>query len=340
MSSANTRDFAFYYPGPVWYDTGWVKNLLLYFDGVALLVPDYLREKPFMVGGTTARELQDAGLLCILEPESFIDKASTRKLAELLVPIVESGMLDHLAQDGSAFQELSHSRLGSYADAGVSEELFELLKARGLARPSRDGLSIPMHPLVRALVLVLWSQILRPLGKKQGLNLQPATDRPEVNAALAQLLSLRPAVTAGEVVTIDARAVGVDLSRAPIAKVLRFRDKHQAEYAEYARSLREYIREVSMLPEGERGQAGVDRAAVMAAAAKRLAATSRRAWAGRSAFVLGIVGAAWTLRTGDPLGSLLSLGGAMSSAVASGSNEVSAHSYLFGAKKGLGSRSV
>jgi hypothetical protein len=36
---------AFYYPGWIWQDPAWLKNLLLFFDGVALLVPDYMRER-------------------------------------------------------------------------------------------------------------------------------------------------------------------------------------------------------------------------------------------------------------------------------------------------------
>ena len=39
-------ELAFYYPNPVWSDSDWVKNLVLFFDGIALLVPDYMRESP------------------------------------------------------------------------------------------------------------------------------------------------------------------------------------------------------------------------------------------------------------------------------------------------------
>ena len=340
MSAHEQPRFAFYYPGPVWSDAGWVKNLLLYFDGVALLVPEYLREKPFTVGGDTARELQDSGLLRILEPETFIDQSATKQMAKSLIAVLESGKLDGLARDGSDFHELSYSRLGSSADAGISDELYRLLRERGLAKPSRDGLSVPMHPLARALVLVLWAQLLRPLGQKQGLDLEPATDRAQVYASLAQLLNLRQDASAGEVVTFDAHVVGVDLSSAPVAKVLAFREKHREEYAAYSRNLREYSREISLLPTSERAQAAADRVAEMKADAKQLASTARRAWAGRATFGLGIVGAAWTLSRGDPLGSVLAGGAAAFGALSSGSGPVSSYSYLFGAKKALNSRSL
>src|SRR5437867_2503385 len=36
-ASQGLKDVAFYYPGPFWYSAGWIKNLLLFFDGLALL---------------------------------------------------------------------------------------------------------------------------------------------------------------------------------------------------------------------------------------------------------------------------------------------------------------
>ena len=32
-------DFAFYYPGQHWHDVDWIKNLICFFDGIAMLIP-------------------------------------------------------------------------------------------------------------------------------------------------------------------------------------------------------------------------------------------------------------------------------------------------------------
>jgi hypothetical protein len=42
------------------------------------------------------------------------------------------------------------------------------LETRGLARGSEDAVSIPMHPMVRSLVLVLLAQILKEGGASAG----------------------------------------------------------------------------------------------------------------------------------------------------------------------------
>ena len=48
--SVASKDVAFYYPGPFWYSAAWVKNLLLFFDGIALLVPTYMKNRPSDAG--------------------------------------------------------------------------------------------------------------------------------------------------------------------------------------------------------------------------------------------------------------------------------------------------
>jgi hypothetical protein len=94
-------------------------------------------------------------LLQVFEPETFVDKEASEKLADAMSEVIASGALDDLADSGTAFAELSYSRLGGYGDPGLAKMIHEELKARGLARDTEDGVSIPLHPAVRSLVLVL-----------------------------------------------------------------------------------------------------------------------------------------------------------------------------------------
>ncbi len=50
--------------------------------------------------------------------------------------IITSGALDHLSREGTAFYELSNSRLGFYGDPGLAQMVLDELKTRGLARES------------------------------------------------------------------------------------------------------------------------------------------------------------------------------------------------------------
>src|ERR1700675_924273 len=88
---AAMKEVAFYYPGPVWHFGDWVKTLILFFDGVALLVPDYMKEKPHLVDPAIAAGLENEHLLYILEPEKIVDKAATAKLAAAMAKVIKSG---------------------------------------------------------------------------------------------------------------------------------------------------------------------------------------------------------------------------------------------------------
>ncbi len=324
------REIAFYYPGPVWYSGDWIKNLVLFFDGVALLVPEYMKDKPDVVDPAIAAGLRKEHLLHILEPERIVDKSATEKLAVAMTDVIASGALDPLAKDDVRFHELSYSRLGSYGDPGLAKMIFEELKSRGLARDSEDGVSIPMHPMVRALVLVLLAQILRPYGKQMDSELSPATDRPQLVDALRELLSLPTLPSSGHVVSFDLETVGVDLGPIPIDEVLSFRREHLSEHRAYARTVRRFVRELSFLPEREQALLFEERQEELQEIARDLRRLSRKAWKRPASFALSLAGAAWTLKTGDPIGAIL---GAAVALFGGGESrrqpEAGAYSYIF-----------
>jgi hypothetical protein len=327
---AKDKELAFYYPGPVWHSGDWIKNLILFFDGIALLVPDYIKDKPDMVDPAIAAGLRNEGLLHILEPEKIVDSAATKKLADAMSEVIASGMLDKLAKGETEFHELSFSRLGGCGDVALATQILELLKKRGLARDSEDGKSIPMHPMVRALVLVLLAQILRPHGAAIHAELSPATDRPQLIGALTEVLSVSPAPSSGHVVASDLETVGVDLGPIPIDEVLAFRRENLKEHRAYARAVRRFVRELSQMPEKERAKALKDRLEEIRDIANDLKTLSRKSWKRPATFAIGIAGAAWMLTTGDPIGALLAAGASL---LGGGDSEpdanTGAYSYLF-----------
>lgn len=328
-----TPEIAFYYPNPTWHSGDWIKSSILFFDGVALLVPSYMKNAPEFADPAIFAGLREHGLLHIFEPETFVDKAATATLATSMTDIIVSGVLDPLARDGTEFAELSYSRLGGYGDPGLADMILAELKTRGLARDSRDGVSIPMHPMVRSLVLVLLAQILKPHGDQLGLNLSPATDRPEIVAALKQLLSIPTHPSAGHVVSSDLDFVGVDLGAVPLDEVLSFRVAHHRQHRAYVRAVRRFVRELSLLPEREAAAALTERHEELSDLAADLRTLSEAAWKQPATFALSLAGAAWTYVTGDPIAALLAAGAAAASLSPPTRPEVGAYSFLFETQK-------
>lgn len=327
LSNPVHPEVAFYYSNWMWHSDDAIKNLLLFFDGIALLVPEYMQERPERVVPEIATPLLDKKLLHLLKPEEMIDQEMTEKLVEVLTDIITSGVLDSLAKEQTRFHELSYSRLGGSGDLGLSRMIIEELKDRGLARASEDGVSIPLHPKVRLLVLVILSQILPPLGPKFGLALEPTTDQPKWVDALTKIFSL-PSSSLGNVVAMDIETVGVDLSRVPLDEVLSFRSEHKEDYRRYRRSVKKFVRDLSRFSEDERVTELNDRIEEIKDQAEALNRQSQQAWSGRGSFGLGIAGFMWSIFSGDLIGAII--GG--SALLGTRKSELKAHcsySYLF-----------
>lgn len=312
-----------------------MKTLLLFFDGIGLLVPEYLLDKPAAMAPETALPLQEQGLLHLITPETFIDLASAEQLAAQMGDIIHSGLLDQLDAKRGAFHELSMSRLGYSADARLANMLFEELKARGLALDSADGVSIPMHYQVRYLILVLLAQILRTKGGDIGLNLAPATDRPELVRALTELLEHPDTPSAGHVVATDMTTVGVDLSTVPLDEVLSFRTLHRKEHRAYAVAVREFVRDLSQLSEPDRVGALAQRKTELRDLAAGLQRRHTQAWHKPLSYALGAAGAVWRMKSGDTFGALLAAGALLAGIDRKQSETGGAFSYVFSARERL-----
>ncbi len=336
MTVTASQDVAFYYPGHLWYDVDHVKNMLLFFDGVGVLIPEYKKGEPEYHDPIVAAPLRERGLLHYLVADEVVDASATEQLAAAVENVLLSGALEPLMAERTAFHALSMSRLGFAGDREVAERLFQQLKARGLALESEDGASIPMHPMVRYLILILLAQILRPAGPKMGLDLSPITDRAKIVEALQEILSLPGAVLAGHVVAFDLQTVTVDLSSIPLDEVLDFRNQHREAHRRYIRSLRRFARELSLLPVEEQSTAFADRQAELDDYAADVKKAARTAWRKPAAVAIGLTGAAWTLTTGDPIGALFAACGALMPGAKDASGEHGAFSYLLSAHQRYG----
>lgn len=334
-AEARLREVAYHHE-PYWGPSqgDWIKSLLLFFDGVAVLVPDYMRDRPLLTDPSLAQPLADQGLLHRLSPEALVDQSTVEALTELLDHLLDAGAFDRLDRT-AAFVELSHSRLGGAADAGLTEIVLEQLRDRGLARWTQDGVSVPLHPAVRALVLVVLPQLLRTPAEAAGYALQPASAQPRTVRALLDTLNLGALPTAGHVVAVDLEQVTLDLAPVPLDEVLDFRRQHGAEHRAYARDLRQFVRDLAGLDQHARDQTFIDRREALADTADQLRRLARTSWRRPLAtFGLGIAGSAVALAHGNPIGAGLTAAGALLG-LRRRADPASAYTYLFRAQDHL-----
>lgn len=337
-------ELAYYYPEAFWRtgDADAIKNLLLFFDGIAILLPRYMSGRESAADPVLAGPLREMGLLRILEPETFVDQEVTEALISAVTELVTEGAFDDLDRSQYGYAELSRSRMGWNADVKLSEMITEELVARGLARPSEDGVSVPLHPAVRTTFLVLLSQFARDAGRRAGLGLHPATASHEAIEDLIRVMSLHASPSAGHVVTLDQETVGLDLAAVPLDDILEFREHHGQAYRAYARNVRQQVTELGLLEPEEREARLLDRREELADQSNDLRKTARQWWrTPLGSLAIGAAGASW-LAAGplhDPLGAVLALAGTALGA-ASSQQTATAYSYILDARRALGSRSA
>ena len=336
-------DIAFYYPGQYWRDPDWAKNLVLFFDGIGMLVPAYMPDHGKWDDFSVIKSLKEKELFRVIRPEDYVGATETGALATAIQNIADSGGLDALtdrsSQSGfrSEFGSISMSRMGYFGDCAIAQNLFDILRERGLASESEDGVSIPMHREVRGLILILLSQIIKSREDSMGLTLSPATDQAKfvraLNTVMASVISSTP--TVGDVVSFDMDIVGIDLSRIPIDEVLAFRDEHYSQHRDYRLAVRRFARELSAMPSDERPAIFEQREEELKDAASKLRQEHLSSWKQATTFALGLVGAGLNLFTGNIPGAAVAITSTALNAVGGPAVDLGSYSYLFEAKQSL-----
>ena len=75
---------------------GWVKSLLLFFDKVSILLPDYMYGRHHVADPVLAEPLEDPDLLEVLEPNRWVDAEMAKSLAEAVSGLLANGVFDDL----------------------------------------------------------------------------------------------------------------------------------------------------------------------------------------------------------------------------------------------------
>ena len=325
-------DTAYYYPAPYWssQEGGWIKSLLLFFDEVAILLPDYMYGRHTVEDGTLTEPLEERGLLRVLEPKEWVDQELAAKLAEIMVRLLNNGAFDELPQS-NYFAELSQSRLGYGADVELAGFLVDELQKRDLARPSEDGVSVPLHPTVRTTVLVILGQLARIAGKKRDMIMHPVTNNGGAIADFIATLSRESMPSFNKVITLDLEPVTFDLASVPLDDVLQFRMDHKEAHKLYMQNLRGFMAELSEVDNVyEREARLLERRQELADTAHEIQRSTRRTLGKNlTSWSLGITGGVWSLTTGDSFGLALSAASAIESMISDRTKTVSAYSYIF-----------
>jgi hypothetical protein len=300
------QEFAHYYGDWIWDEklAGWIKSLLLFFDGIALAIPPARASQLIESEPVLAQPLAELGLLRNYWESMNIPYtkvfgrygASLWRLAEIL--------------EGTYRETLSSSDLRELDRAIDNEEGGLLLKADIAAYNARVSRAaqlygeVPSQVQVTTVSMVSW--LLR--DSATDVSIEPVIDDDNAAAYVAAIIGSRDSGRA-RIVTGDLAQIGIDLSAVPLDEVLDFRAKHGPEYRRYSNDVRKFVLELSLADEAGRHSAIIERHAELDDRAEQLRKIGRTAFARQTiGFGFGLAGAAWTLVHGDPWGASFAAG--------------------------------
>jgi hypothetical protein len=304
QSSSPTPDLAYYYPETYWVDaltSEWVKGLLLFFDGIATLVPTRFQNRAIEADPTLVQPLVELGLLRMIEPTDIIDSDSASLMIDRLLDYVKS--TDDWGKLSEPYR-MSENRLGFAANRRMSLVVIEELKKRHLIRPTADAGEYFVTRKICDVILCLWAQVLRsPARDRFGIELHPITAEYSYVTKLLGTLNESSTHLPGHVLASDLEILALNLESVPIDEVLAFRDQYGQEYRAYRRGLNRFVLLASLMTDAGQSTLLRDRAEELRDMRSDCNKISRSAFGGKSRpFALGLAGAALASLAGDPIG--------------------------------------
>jgi hypothetical protein len=309
-------------------DLDWVKTLLLFFDGIALFMPQSLVNKVVETDPYLAQPLAARGLLTNLDPDEILDQETSQIIISIVDRLVTANpsAVHRMGFEIERWEfDLTSSHLGAFANpAGVQRVLNEL-RNRGLAGSLDPEGLFKIDPNMRSGILQACAQVISMKCRKSGTDLALFSSPRDPHGHLTYH---DPVESWSSIIVQDVAAVGADLTAVPLDDILDFRAEHGAEYRAYLRKLRALAREIEVL-----GDNADDILRARAQEFDDLAADLRRRT--KSAFrrramsvVVTMAATSWTVHTGDPMGAALAAAAGLMGLTPS-PDVPPAYSYLF-----------
>jgi hypothetical protein len=334
------RRTALFYDAPLCTpeDIALLKAMLLFFDDIAVFAPPDHHSRPPAVDPHLSAPLVERGLLQFLNPRSAMTSQTEviirATLHRAAIENADRWFAAAAAGDWDLEVPRLQGRLSSTALAKTGEtfasgepgslELFKLLAQDGWLLPEESDEGWVVTPGIASVANSILAQTVRTMAGQQGWLIEPvATRRDEARVFTAILDAVVENVGASDVVMSDLSAVTLNLAGVGLEDILDFRARHRSELRAYALAQRALL-----APAPTYRDVG-DRKAALADEAKRLRELQRRRWPNLGATAsLGIIGAAWTLGTGDLLGALIGGTAAGSRLLPDRPTPVSAYTYI------------
>ena len=326
-------ELAYYYPSSYWREgatSDWAKTLLLFFDGVATLVPEHERQAALDADPAVAGHLVDRGLLRMISTDELMWQWNhSASIYDMLVEYIRA-VAPFIPPEPFVPSDVPHVLHTSKLPAVLVDEL----ETQGLARTAGfpESGQVQVHPEVWRIVLTsIADYVSQHSWPEISAYLLPVTDQSSCTRVVSQHIAARRAA----VVASDLQQVSVNLAAVPLEEVLDFRDQYGADFRAYRRGLNQFVMALAKASPEERRILRIYREEHLADLNNELRNRSRLVSRGRAftPFLLGMVGGVMQVTSGDVLGGSGGMVGSLGALPSANSVERHEFSYLFRAVK-------
>ena len=321
-------EFAHYYGDWIWDEelTGWIKSLLLFFDGIAMALPSERAERRIEANPVLAQPLAELGLLRNYDPNTWLKPIQELSEEEDLQLEQAAGILGLIHQDSDE----SSRKLVSIIESNEPLREFALRLARAQkAVGDSSPYSYATALTIRTISIFLQNNI-------SDVAIQPVIENEDAASFVSIILGLH-APGRAKIVVGDLAQVGIDLSALPLDEVLGFRAEYGSEYRRYSSDVRRFALELSLMGAADQGSALTERREELKDRAEQLRRIGLTAFARQAiSFGFGFAGAAWTLVHGDAWGAAFVAGAATAGITRADPEAIgAAYTYILRAKTEL-----
>lgn len=228
QDSSTKLEFAFYQEGYLWKNGITIKNALLFFEGLAFLVPvekesDFRLEQDWLLSA-----LEDYGLLRTIRPGQVFAPNTANEIRESVEKLRQSQFLGESGLDLNAAQtaSLDLTKLGIHNHPELVSSTLKLFVANGLAtyEPGTNTLRLA-HRLWRSVVHLVNVKVSECYSADDHV-LRPLYDSDHATLGALRALDSRHGRFFFCPILDDSVKLGLDVGHVPLDELLAYRSEH------------------------------------------------------------------------------------------------------------------
>lgn len=302
--SASPKCYAYYSDGISWESSDWAKSMLLFFDGIAVLVPEREDEAFEHSDEAVIAGMRKAECLRVLRPTDLVDAQTAGDIASDVEKIVAA--LDWRGGEDRATDSLYVEKLGSHVAGRTVDRLASNLRDRGLAKGKGAALEVDRRVIM--LVLSVIAAHAQRRGQALGVQLTPAHSTRSWAHRREFLGEWVRRDQYAHIINTDVETLRINVGPIPVDELVSFREQNRSALDQYRLAIALLAKDLAQLDLDLQRVARSERVESLKEARREIERSGREYLSNTGGLMCAVAGLVWTCIGHDIAGALLAGG--------------------------------